>query len=153
MLSDSDICPVKIYELYLSKLNPDVDFLWQRPKLQIEDPHSYWYDAAPVGCDPLNAAMRFISEKSQLSTINTNHCIRATVVTNLDQEGYEARDIMATTGHKSETSIRSYSKCPPKKSCDMSDSLANKLHDPKQKKVKQPEATVSIPTEKKTSDN
>lgn len=49
--------------------------------------------------------------KQYLSTLYTNHCIRATCITNLDQRGIEARHIMSVSGHKSETSIKSYSRC------------------------------------------
>ena len=49
---------------------------------------------------------------------------------------------MATTGHKSEASIRSYAK---KKRCEMSDSLASKLFDiqPKRRKETGPTAVNS----------
>lgn len=38
----------------------------------------------------------------------TNHCILSTCITVLDQGGYEARHIMAISGHKKEESIKSY---------------------------------------------
>ena len=30
------LCPVKTFELYLSKLHPELKFLWQRPKKQFK---------------------------------------------------------------------------------------------------------------------
>ena len=114
--------------MYITKLNKNVDFLWQRPKQKIKDLNKEWYDPVPVGGDPLNSTMKNISKKANLSVEYTNHCIRATVVTKLNEKGFEARDIMATTGHKSESSIRSYAtKCPPKKRRMMSDALASPL--------------------------
>ena len=129
----------------MSKLNKKVNYLWQRPKKSF-DPiaDDEWYDAAPIGRDPLNWHMKILSQKAKLSKIYTNHCIRATVITNLDEEGFEARDIMATTGHKSEASIRSYaSKCPPKKRRMINNALAQ----PPVKKPRKlpPSATVSTP--------
>lgn len=59
----------------------------------------------------------------------TNHSIRATAVTILDKSGFEARHIMAVSGHKNEASIRSYSKtdiCTKKK---MSETLTAQCHD------------------------
>ena len=50
--------------------------------------------------------MKTISAK----TLYTNHCIRATCITSLDQHGIEDRHIMSVSGHKSETSINSHSK-------------------------------------------
>ena len=53
--------------------------------------------------------MSAISQAAGLSRVYTNHCIRATCVTVLDDAGIEARHIMRITGHKNEASIRSYS--------------------------------------------
>ena len=78
-----------------------------------------------IGRDPLNSAMKTLSEHAKLSKIYTNHCIRASVVTKLDEEGFEARHIMVVSSHKSENSIKSYSsKCPEKKKKQMFDALA-----------------------------
>ena len=54
--------------------------------------------------------MKNISQDAGLDQIYTNHCIRATCITVLDNTGTEARHIMSVSGHKSENSIRSYSK-------------------------------------------
>ena len=39
-----------------------------------------------------------------------NHGLRAICITTLDQNGFEARHIMAVSGQKSEANIRSYSR-------------------------------------------
>ena len=54
--------------------------------------------------------MKEISIDAGLRIVYTNHSIRATCITLLDNAGNEARHIMAVSGHKSESSIRSYSK-------------------------------------------
>ena len=36
------LCPVKLFELYLSKLHPDLEFLWQRPKCEVDENDSCW---------------------------------------------------------------------------------------------------------------
>ena len=138
---------MKAFKLYLSKLNETVDILWQRPKTKLHNLDGHWFDAAPIGRDPLNSTMKEISKSAKLSMIYTNHCIRASVVTNLNEMGYEARDIMATTGHKSEASIRSYAKkIPSKKRCAVSDSLASKIVDiNKKKQKKEGQETVTSP--------
>lgn len=51
-----------------------------------------------------------ISEQAKLSFRCTNHSVRATAITALDDTGIEARHIMRASGHKSEVSIRSYAK-------------------------------------------
>lgn len=54
--------------------------------------------------------MTEISIKAELSQIYTNHCIQATFITDLDDIVVEVRSIMNVSGHKSETSINSYSR-------------------------------------------
>jgi hypothetical protein len=49
-----------------------------------------------------------ISEQAKLSFRYTNHSVRATAITALDDADIETRHIMRASGHKSETSIRSY---------------------------------------------
>ena len=72
--------------------------------------------------------MKTLSIDTQLSKIYTNHCIRHSVVEKLDENNFEARHIMAQTGHKLESSIRAYTtQCPTKKKCEMSKYLASNL--------------------------
>jgi len=54
--------------------------------------------------------MKMLSVEANLSAIYTNHCLRATCITALDQAGFEARHIMTLSGQKTEASIRSYSR-------------------------------------------
>ena len=127
-LIGSTICPVKIFTLYMNKLNKKGPVLWQRPKVEVRNSDPVWYDNAPIGKDTLNNTMKNLSKNAGLSKEYRNHSIRATVVTNLDTKGFEARHIMATTGHKSEVSIKNYSrKCPSAKRREMSDALATSL--------------------------
>ena len=136
------------FELYVSKLNPNNNNLWQKLKSKITGSENFWFDNVPVGRDTLNDAMKVLSGKAGLSQIYTNHCIRATTVTNLNDKGFEARDIMATTGHKSEYSIKAYaSRCQEKKRRQMSDALAVSIIPPKCK------ATATITSEEVQSDS
>lgn len=102
------LCPVKSFELYLSKLHPELKCLWQRPKEATAD--ICWYCNVPVGKNTLGNFMKNISRAADLSNEYTNHSIRATAVTVLDHSNFEARHIMRVSGHKSEASIRSYSR-------------------------------------------
>ena len=108
----SPYCPVKTFELYLSKLNPALSCLWQRPRATEHFSHSdeVWYCNVPLGKNTLGTFMSSISKELKLSQKYTNHCIRATAVSLLDECNFEARHIMRVSGHKSETSIRSYSR-------------------------------------------
>ena len=89
--------------------------------------------------------MKNLSSKASLSKIYTNHSIWHTVVTTLDEK-YEAHHIMAQTGHKSENSIKNYSKkCSSTKKREMSDELAAKMN------IKKPKSNESLaPLDKKS---
>jgi hypothetical protein len=109
---ESSFCPVKLYELYVSKLNPEQPCLWQRPKQSesFQETDAVWYCNAPLGKNTLGTLMSSMSKELKLSKVYTNHCIRATAVSLLDECNFEARHIMRVSGHKSESSIRSYSR-------------------------------------------
>ena len=63
----SDICPVNIYTLYMSKIHPKKAYMWQRPKRKLKDVHSHWYNNSPLGKDTIGNIMKSISEKADLS--------------------------------------------------------------------------------------
>ena len=54
--------------------------------------------------------MSEFSKIAKLSKKYTKHCIRATAITALDQAGCVSRHIMSVSGHRSEASIKSYSR-------------------------------------------
>ena len=60
---------------------------------------------------------------AELSTIYTNHSIRATTITILDRSGFEARHIMSVSGHRNESSIKTYSKTDTNTKTNMAGSL------------------------------
>ena len=43
-----EYCPVKAYEIYLSKINSDCEWLWQRPNMTFNLTGN-WYHKIPVG--------------------------------------------------------------------------------------------------------
>ena len=104
------LCPVKYFEKYLSKLHPQQQSLWQRPKETATENTESWYCNVPLGKNTLGDLMKSISREANLSQIYTNHSIRATAVTVLDHSNVEAMHIMRVSGHKSESSIRSYAR-------------------------------------------
>ena len=69
--------------------------------------------------------MKQISIEAKLSIIYTNHCIRATSISILYSCGFEARHIMSISGHRSESSIRSYSRTDLQTKQKMSDNLSS----------------------------
>ena len=105
------------------------DKLWQIPKQFVNWNDKIWYHGgsknAGLGKNPLGEFMADLSKSAELSVRYTNHCVRATCITILDSEGFEACDIMTVSSHKSEQSIKSYCKTPDVRKCQMSEALAN----------------------------
>ena len=122
-----------MFLLYKSKLNPTSDRLWQRPRQgNINYIDETWYEQRHVGHDPLERFMKYLSSDAKLSMTYTNHSIRATVITTLDKCGFEARHITAISGHKNESTIKTYStKCPESKKREMNDTLKRAVNQPK----------------------
>ena len=107
---------------YLAHLNPRCDSFFQRPKKEAGC-EEVWYDNQCVRTNTLSKKKKDISKQASLSREYTNHSIRATSVTLLDECGFEARH-----GHRSESSIRSYaSKTSDKLKFAMSTGLSSAL--------------------------
>ena len=106
--SDTSKCPVHALQMYLDKLNPSCDALFQRPKHNVTDSDSIWYDNVALGKNRLSRMMRDISELSKCSEIYTNHSVRATAITALSASNFDTRTIATLSGHRNQESIRSY---------------------------------------------
>ncbi len=119
-LPGNPACPVRAFEKFVSKLNPDLDDLWQRPLEQFVTESTCWYYRMPISIGNLAGFMTKISKSAGLSVAYTNHCIRSTHISILDENDFSVGQIMRSTGHKSESSIKSY---------------ANRLSDKKKRKI------------------
>ena len=71
--------------------------------------------------------MKRISADAGLSQLYTNHCIRATCITILDQNNTEALHVLSLTRQSSEMSLQSYAKTSTVKRQQMSSLVASKL--------------------------
>ena len=67
-------------------------------------------DKQVLGKHTLNEMMAVISKAAELSMIYTNHCVRSTVVTVLNEKGFDSNEIKSVTGHKRTESIERYNK-------------------------------------------
>ena len=145
LILETTLCPIQVWKLYTSKLSNKINNLWQKPrsgKVFYDDKE--WFEGRVVGKDPLERFMKFLSEELKLSINYTNHSIRATVITTLDQNGFEARHIMKLSSHKNEATIKEYAvKCPDTKKREMCDSLSNAIK-PKKSKITSATCTVSV---------
>jgi hypothetical protein len=123
----SDSCPVKSFEKYLMKLNPQCDALWQRPKDFLLASDSQWYYNSPVGEKTLRDFMKNISTKVGLSRIYTNHSCRTTGATVLSKSGFNPAQVMSVTGHKSVNSLAQYQRVSSEEKLTMGSALSSAL--------------------------
>ncbi|VDI18352.1 Hypothetical predicted protein [Mytilus galloprovincialis] len=104
--NNRDTCPVISLDLYLSKLSPKCDALFQQP-LQYPK-QTCWYAAQPMGKNKVAGMMARISKTAGLSKRYTNHYIKATVAIGLKKAGVDLLSIMSVTGHRNVKSLDSY---------------------------------------------
>ena len=122
------MCPVKTYELYIERLDPENPNLWQQAKTKIVWNDNIWFTKEPQSKNKIGALLSTLSTNAKLSKHYTNHCVRATCVTILDKIGYEARHIMTVSGHKKVESIQSYScNTSNEKKRQMAESLSREI--------------------------
>lgn len=123
-LQKHEKCPVAIFEKYQSKLNENCPYLWQLPIAQ-SLPNGPWY-GKKTGINSIKAYMKKISEICNLSTIYTNHCVRATTCTLLAPT-YSDIDIQSVSGHKSLSGLAQYKRINNAQKINMSETLSKTL--------------------------
>lgn len=101
---DVILWPVKTFVKYKKTLNPTCVYLFQRPFIKPKP--DIWYDNASLGSNTLGNIMSEISKVFKLSQVYTNYSL--TTVHLLDVASIPGRHIMSVTGHKSESSLKSY---------------------------------------------
>ncbi|XP_071503783.1 uncharacterized protein KIAA1958 homolog [Diadema antillarum] len=125
-LKGSRKCPVNSLVKYKELLNPSCTAFWQRPKSKPTEVGP-WYDNAPLGINTIGSKMNKIAVGAGWITKYTNHSLRATTVTSLNDAGFESRDIMTVTGHKAESSLKHYAKTSALRKREMSANIAKGL--------------------------
>ena len=95
-------------------LNPDCEFLFQRPKASAEIEKSInpniWFCNQKIGTNPLTAFMSKMNHGCDISRVYTNHSIHVTGATFLSRNNFSAKQIMSVTGHHSINSLVIYQK-------------------------------------------
>ena len=98
-------CPVKYFKKFL---NPNQTALFQKPKRNFLPSDEIWFQNSSIGVNKLGDMMKEISLAASLSKVYTNHCVRSTTISALDEAGIPIHRIMQTSGHRSESSVKSY---------------------------------------------
>ena len=87
-----------------------------------------WYSPKSMSKRTFAGFLNDICNAAGLKTRYTAHCLRATAIQHLSDKGYAARHIMFMSSHKSEASLKSYSRTvSANQKRDLSDSLAGVL--------------------------
>ena len=120
-------CPVSSYEKYISKLNGDLERLWQRPKLEVRESNAVWHCNQPVGAKKLSSCMKDLSAECQLSKPYTNHSCRSSGTTILTKCGFADSQVMSVTGHRSVQSLTQYQHVGSAEKICRGNALANAL--------------------------
>jgi hypothetical protein len=124
-----DKCPVEALKLYLQKVHPGCKVLYQRPATQVGADAATWYTGEQLGVNKLRGMMAHLSTEAKLSERYTNHCIRATVITNLINSGFDAVTVSRLSGHRNPSSIMSYcNDVSDDSKRSMADALTSSLH-------------------------
>ena len=131
----NDVQQVAAIRLLLQKLHPEVDRVFQRARAgEMKAGDKTWFNRQALGHNLLGGMMQRISERAGLSRKYTNHWVRATTVTLLQERGLEDRKVCLVTGHKAERSLLHYDK-PGNAECN---DLAKLLYG------KDPKAAVAV---------
>ena len=81
-------CPVRILDLYFSKLPSGAEAFYMQPLQKVPaNPTSRWFAQTPIGVNPLKNMMSNISKLAGLSQRYTNHSLRATAATRMFNAG------------------------------------------------------------------
>jgi len=101
---------VEALKKMITKLNPNVDRLFQRALMKVTNDDSIWYMRSPLGRNVLGDMLSRLSKTAGLSRRYTNHCLRSTAITMLKKAGVDDRAVCRVTGHKNIKSLDSYNK-------------------------------------------
>ena len=92
----------------LARLHPNQERMFQRVLPGVRSVNGPWFMNAPLGHNALSDMMPLLSVRARLSNRCTNHCIRASVATDLKDAGYSNHEVCAVTSHKNEASVQHY---------------------------------------------
>ena len=121
----SDETQVKAIQRYVTKLNPEVDRLFQctyNGGLGVGKA-DMWFIKSPLLPNVLSTMMAKLSEEARLSQRYTNHCVCATVISSLKRAGVGDRHICSVSGHKNLQSLQVCDRPTMSAACDMSKAI------------------------------
>lgn len=135
----------------LGMLHPLQNRLFQRILYGARPVGGPWFANAPLGHNSLADMMPKLSCWAKLSQRYTNHCVRASVVTDLKDAGFSPNEVCAVTGHKDERSLQPYDRLD-RAGCDRPRAMADVLDGkPGGVKRRMNESSSFMPSPKRSS--
>lgn len=124
----SEKCPVKDLKLLIEKTDPTAESLFNHcsKDASISPDERIWYTTKSVKQYQFSRFMSDVSRNSGCLKLYTAHCLRATAIQAMNDAGFELRHIMYMSGHKNESSVRSYNRdCSTNQKESLSDTLSS----------------------------
>lgn len=109
-IPDSPLCPLKMLRLLMSKTEKGATQLFNvclKDALSCPSACDIWYTSKPLQKQSFRCFMKDISKSAKCQNSYTPHCLRATAISAMNDAGFEARQIMFMSGHRSEASLKS----------------------------------------------
>ena len=106
-------CPLKLLRLLMDRTDHTATHLFNccnQDALASPSTLNPWFGTKPLTKRTFAGFMPDVSKSAGCSKRYTAHSLRATAIQAMSDAGYEARHIMFMSGHRNESSIRSYSR-------------------------------------------
>jgi integrase len=118
-------CPVRLYELYMSRCPPDRndDALYLRPLDKYTADR--WYCKVPIGINTLGSVVSSLCARAGFVGFFSNHSLRATAATRLFSANVDEQLIKLKTGHSSDA-VRNYKRVSDEQLCSLTDIISSK---------------------------
>ncbi len=106
---DSERCLVRLLDMYLQVLPPGCDYFYMRPcKSFPKNSSQPAYCRQRVGINQLKKFVQTITSSESGVSGYTNHCLRATAMTRMYNQGVPEKVIADKSGHRSIDGLRAY---------------------------------------------
>ena len=125
-LPGNDRCLVKLLDMYLPLLPSGSQYVYMRPLKAFPTDSEPGYSKQRVGVNQLKKFLPTIASKADSELHFTNHCLRATAVTRMYNQGVPEKLISEKSGHRTLEGLRSYEQS----SVEMSKAAGEIIADP-----------------------
>ena len=141
-------CLVYLLDEYFKRLPSfayEQDILYLRPKKNVTDTDTIWYDCTPVGKNTLGTMLKSMCKEAQIEE-KSNHSLRATGATAMFRANVPEGVIQKTTGHRNLQCFCTYERISTNQHEEVSKLLMGDF-------IKESKLHVPVSTAKNSSDS